>query len=483
MNVLFIYSTRSCRSPRTPLESLQDIHLGISYISAVLKAGGHSVRGMVLSSEWARKSEEMLDAAMAEFDPRVVCFTSVSSQYEFIHELARRIKARRPGAFLLIGGACVSLDPRAAIGGCFDALCVGEGEYPAAELVEALDAGRSPGGIANLWIKTPGGPVETNPTRPFLPDLDELPFPDRQMWEPWVHPGGKARQTLLVSRGCPFRCAYCSNHALRKLADGRYVRFRSPANIAAELTHLRQAYPEMREVYLQSETIAVDLDWVNELGDTLARFNRPPTEPLRLACNLRVNRSSLDARFFDALARANVRTVEIGLESGSERVRQQILRRTYTNREFLTAVDLARQHGMRVNLYNMVGLPTETPAEHLETVEMNRRVCPDRCYTSIFYPYPGTDLYAMCESQGLLKHHVATAWERSLATLDLPTFPQPQIQRAYDWFEFRVYRGRRSFLFRLRKLISRKMGSRGWLSTLFNRLLPLWHRLTQRGRA
>ncbi|MGO9202122.1 MAG: B12-binding domain-containing radical SAM protein [Limisphaerales bacterium] len=480
MNVLFVYSSRSCRSPRIPLESLQDIHLGISYISAVLRAGGHSIRSAVLSSEWARKSAEMLGALMDEFHPRLVCFTSVSSQYGFVHELARGIKARWPDTFLLVGGACVSLDPQAAIGDPFDALCVGEGEYPAAELVEALEAGRSPLGIANLWIKTPAGSVEANPTRPFLADLDQLPFPDRRMWEPWVRPGGKARHTLLVSRGCPFRCAYCSNHALCKLAEGRYVRFRSPANIVAEAAHLRRSYPEVREVYLQSETIALDLDWVGELGDRLAEFNRSLAEPLRFGCNLRVTRACLDERFFSAFARANVRTVEIGLESGSERVRQQILRRTYTNQEFLAAVDLARRHGMRVNLYNMVGLPTETPAEHLETVEMNRRVCPDQCYTSIFYPYPGTDLYTVCEAQGLLKHHLPTAWERSVATLDLPTFPRPEIQRAYDWFEFRVYRGRRSFLFRLRKLISCKMLSPGWLGALFNRLLPLWHRLRER---
>jgi radical SAM superfamily enzyme YgiQ (UPF0313 family) len=480
MNVLFVYSSQTCRSPRIPLDSLQDIHLGISYISAVLRAGGHSIRSAVLSSEWERKSAEVLGAVVAEFAPRLVCFTSVSSQYRFIHELARGIKARWPDTFLLIGGACVSLDPQAAIGDAFDALCVGEGEYPAAELVAALEAGRSPRGIANLWIKTPAGSVEANPTRPFLPDLDRLPFPDRQMWEPWVQPSGKAWQTLLVSRGCPFRCAYCSNHALCNLADGRYVRFRSPANIVAEVAGLRRSYPEMREVYLQSETIALDLDWVSELGDKLAGFNRSLPEPLQFACNLRVTQSCLDERFFSALARANVRTVEIGLESGSERVRQEILRRTYTNQEFLAAVEMARRHEMRVNVYNMIGLPTETPAEHLETVEMNRRVCPDRCNTGIFYPYPGTDLYAMCEAQGLLKHHVDTTWERCLATLDLPTFPRAEIQRAYDWFDFRVYQGRRSFLFRLRKLIRRKISSRGWLSTLFNRLLPLWHRLRQR---
>jgi radical SAM superfamily enzyme YgiQ (UPF0313 family) len=284
----------------------------------------------------------------------------------------------------------------------------------------------------------------------------------------------------LLSRGCPFGCAYCSNHALRKLADGPYVRFRSPANIVAEIAQLRRQYPETRDVYLQCETIAVDLDWVCELGDKLAEYLRTLPAPLRFACNLRVTRSCLQDRFFAALARGGVRTLEIGLESGSERVRCEILRRNYTNQEFLAAVDLARRHGMTVNLYNMVGLPTETPAEHEETVELNRRVCPERCYTSIFYPYPGTDLYALCQSQGLLRRHHATAFERSQATLDLPTFSRAQIQRAWYWFEFRAYRGRRPFLLRVRRLISRRIASQRWLRSAFNRLLPLWHWLRHR---
>jgi radical SAM superfamily enzyme YgiQ (UPF0313 family) len=300
------------------------------------------------------------------------------------------------------------------------------------------------------------------------------------MWEPWVQPGGKARHSLLVSRGCPFTCGYCSNHALRRLACGPYVRFRSPANIVAEAAALRAAYPETREVYLQSETIALDLDWVTELGERLAEFNGSLPEPWRFACNLRVSHACLDERFFRALARANVRCVEIGLESGSERVRREILRRNYSNDEFLAAVDLSRQHGMAVTVYNMIGLPTETLAEHLETVAMNRRARPDQSYTSIFYPYPGTDLHAFCQTHGLLKRHVPTAWERSVATLDLPTFSRAQIQRAYNWFDFRVYRGRRSWLFRLRRVVTNNMSTGGWRGWLWNRLLPLWHRLRER---
>ena len=79
----------------------------------------------------------------------------------------------------------MSLTPAEEMLEIFDALCIGEGEYPGLELVEQLSEGKSPSGIMNLWIKQADG-IEKNPTRPFLQDMDELPFPDREMWNPWT---------------------------------------------------------------------------------------------------------------------------------------------------------------------------------------------------------------------------------------------------------------------------------------------------------
>jgi anaerobic magnesium-protoporphyrin IX monomethyl ester cyclase len=110
----------------------------------------------------------------------------------------------------------------------------------------------------------------------------------------------------------------------------------------------------------------------------------------------------LNEEVFQALARANVRTLEIGLESGSEALPRETLRRHYSNDDFLQAVALARRHGMAVNVYNMIGLPGETLADRWQTVELNRRAGPDRSLTSIFFPYPGTDLHEICRRQGLL---------------------------------------------------------------------------------
>jgi radical SAM superfamily enzyme YgiQ (UPF0313 family) len=236
----------------------------------------------------------------------------------------------------------------------------------------------------------------------------------------------------------------------------------------------------MMDVYLQSETIAINLPWLDELAQKISAFNDELDEKISFGCNLRITRQLLTDRVFGALQRANVRTIEIGLESGSERLRCEVLRRHYSNEEFFQAVALARRHGMRVNVYNMIGLPGETLADYWQTVEVNHRACPDRSFTSIFFPYPGTDLYEICKAQGLLTETGDQTAERRCATLDYPTFPKAEIQRAFDWFEYRIYRGHRPFHVRLRKVLRNKASRHAWSHLLLTRLFPLWQAI--RGR-
>ena len=181
MRVLLVYSLRDARTLRRPLASLGDIHIGLSYISASLKARGHSTRLVVLSSERPARSLAMAEAAVSEFDPGLVAFTAVSTQYPFIRSVAARLKARWPERYQVIGGAHVSLRPEEPAQGPFDAWCVGEGDLAAAELADQLAAGQAPKGIPSLWIRNGDGSIERNPVRDFEPDLDRLPHLDREI--------------------------------------------------------------------------------------------------------------------------------------------------------------------------------------------------------------------------------------------------------------------------------------------------------------
>jgi radical SAM superfamily enzyme YgiQ (UPF0313 family) len=445
---------------------------GISYISSLLKKHGHNTRLVILSRVFYEKSKAIIDAYLKKFYPKLICLSTISSEYRFIKDMAQYIKNRYPDIFLLVGGAHISLNPGEALSGAFDAVCIGEGEYPTLELAGQLQKGVSPSGIPNLWIKR-GSEIEKNPTRPFLQDLDSLPFPDRDIWEEWIEEPLGARYVVLAGRGCPFVCSYCCNHALRKLARGAYIRLRSPDNILEEIKKVSDKYPSRKEIYIEVETIGLNMKWIEELCSKLERFNATLDQPLIFGGNLRITPNTKLESLFAMLQRANFKFINIGLESGSERIRREVLNRHYSNQDVINAVRVARQHGFKISLFNLFGVPGETIDDFKKTVEMNRICLPDRHFTSIFCPYPGTKLYTLCKEQNLLKgddYLDMKFIEKRNAILDLPGFPKKEIQKNYIWFNYHVYRGHKPIYKLLAHVLRAKLETSSRLNYLYRKL-------------
>ncbi len=472
MKVMFIYSTDDVQSVQTPLRSWSSIQFGISYISSMLKSHGHKTQLLVLGSNQLKVSTKLLITSIEEFVPRLVCFTAVYSQYAFIEKIARLIKSQWPDTYLIIGGPHATLKPDEVITGPFDSVCTGEGEFPTVELCNQLECQNEPHGIANLWIKSLNGSIEKNKPRDFLQDLDLLPFPDREMWKPWMKAQLDDDLAVLLGRGCPYDCTYCSNHALRKVAHGRYVRMRSPENILQEVSFLHENY-QYRRIYFEVETIALHKTWMIELCSQLATFNSTIHHLISYGCNFRISPQSMDENLFIALEQANFSRINIGLESGSERIRRDVLKRNYSNDDFLKVVSLARKNGLKIYIFNMIGLPGESLSDHKETVLLNRQCQPDRHNTGIFYPYPGTELYNTCIQQGLIQGTLDTQRERTQPIIELPSFTKTQIQSAHTWFNYHVYRGYKPLIKILILVIMVKLRSNPITNSLFRKIVQL----------
>ncbi len=447
MNVLFIHSEEDNYSQEKPIEGYERMQFGISYISSILKNAGHETRLVVP----CRDDESQVYEFIREFDPGLVCFTSVYTEYDFMSGLARRVKRSYPGLFLLVGGPHASLRPDECLEGAFDAACVGEGEYPTLELVEQLEAGKPPSGIPNMFIKR-GGEIERNAPRPFLEDLDSLPFPDRDMWLPWLA-NPISRPSVLAARGCPFQCTYCCNHALSRLAVGRYVRMRSPGNVYEEIREIKTRLPLLEEVYLEAETLGVNQEWTIELCSMLEQLNSEFEVPIAYGSNLRVTPNTDYQVLFAAFERSNFRFINIGLESGSERVRRDVLKRNYSNDDIIRAVSAAREHGLEVGIYNLIGLPGETTKDFRETVRVNRVCQPTWYLLSVFFPYPGTVLHDRCVELGLLDTPPDHGLERRRPVLNLPGFSKRQVGRRHLWSPLLFYGGHKP-LFEILWLVS-----------------------------
>lgn len=465
MKILFFYSRQDSQSVSKPLYDGAQIQFGISYISALLRQHGHLTDLLVCDRATPR---EVIDKTLHDLSPQLICFSTVYTEYDFIADIAAYIKKRYPHIFLLVGGAHPSLNPEDCLKDSFDGLCVGEGEYPVLELVEQLVSGSRPSGIRNLWIKN-NKRVEKNSTRPFLNNLDKLPFPDREMWRRWISNPDESCSVLL-GRGCPFQCSYCCNHALKKLAQGAYVRFRSPDNIVDEIKEIVMQNPAIKDFFLEVETIAFKESFVTELCLKLKIFNDTLTNSLSFATNMRVVPNVNFEPIFDSFRKSNFKYIIIGLESGSERVRSQILKRNYSNQDIIDVVTLARKYGLKVYFQNMVGIPGEEVSDFEETIKINRKCLPDRYFISIFFPYPGTNLYSLAKARGLIDGSVSVDMERCKAVLDLPGFSKKQIQKSYAWFDYHVYKGYKPLYKILARVLVSRMKENYYLNKLYRDL-------------
>jgi radical SAM superfamily enzyme YgiQ (UPF0313 family) len=302
--------------------------------------------------------------------------------------------------------------------------------------------------VENLWFRDRDtGEIHKNASAEFQGDLDNLPYMNRRIWDKWIEQPDQY-PSLLLGRGCPFKCTYCSNHAMAKLAEGRYVRFRSPENIIGELTNIRREYPGVERVYLEVETFGANRKASYAVFDALAEFNRTQEKPISFGVNLALTSSFMkdEARITELLSKAkaaNMTTINVGLESGSERMRKEVLiRPKYTNDELVKFCAAAREYDIRVIFFVLVGLPGETIADYMETVRVARESQPYTCYVSIFFPYLGTDLATLAIRMGLIEpESLSPKGERSSAQLDLEEFSSRRIRFEYIVFWWRVYRG------------------------------------------
>ena len=471
MKILFIFSTEAPLSIEKPIDAPAYIQYGISYISSFLKQFNHETKLLVLSRSFKNKNYNVIRKKIENFKPKIIGFYSVASQYKFISDVSKFIKLNYPEIFLIIGGPHVTLNPEKITNDNFDAICIGEGERPMLELANMLEKNKFPSNINNLWILK-NGMVEKNQMSPFYENLDSLPFPDRGMWEEYIdyNPDLKNNVTILLGRGCPYNCSYCCNHALSRITNGNFVRFRSPRKIIEELELIHEKYPLEKKIYLEIESFNVNIEWAIEVCNELEKYNKSLRTTLSFGLNIRISANDNFDILFKACRRANILNLNIGVESGSERVRKNILKRNYSNLDVMNTINSAKKYGLSYNFFIMIGLPGETIVDFKETIKICRIYQPIYIFLSIFYPYPGTDIYKLCKKMNFLQDKIdIKTEERIKPTLNLPGFSKKQIQRSYIWFNYNVYKGYKSRIKLILKAIMKLLKSNSFIILTFSK--------------
>jgi len=361
----------------TPCLDLRDDRLepplGLLYVATTVQAAGFAVRLVDLAAE----GRPDLDA-LVPTGARMYGFSTYSVNYLATLELARAIRRREPGALLVAGGPHATALPSEVLADGFDVVVTGEGELACLELARRLRAGERPAGL----IRGEGAP-----------DLDALPWPDYGLVNLSTYSrvlGGERCVSVLSSRGCPYPCSFCNSNIM---GAGRAMRYRSPADVVAEIQALRARHG-VRNFRFQDDIFTIHRARVLEMAAALAPLG------IHYRCFARVN--TLTPELADALARSGCVHVSFGVESGSPSIlAHHAMSKRQTPEQIRRALHTAKDAGIRSRIFLIVGFPGETDATVQETLDLVL-ACPwDEFSVYPLIAYPGTPLHDHPERYGI----------------------------------------------------------------------------------
>jgi len=409
---------------------------GLASIAAVLRGKGHTV---ALYHITAPVEREAFTARLRDEAPDVVGFTAVTRCFHWVKEYARWTKQTLKAPIICGGYHPNSFPEEVAQVEEIDVIAIGEGEETIAELCERTETGRSYDDLPGAWVRV-NGQIVRNPARLLVTDLDAMPLPDFDIFDFNRLVGtGIGSAIANPSRGCPFSCTYCINPRTRSLYANRkhYWRLRTPQRSIEYLEKLATAYPKLQVIHFCNDIFAPDIPWLEEFTTLYRRkIARPFT------CNHRVN--LITPELLRLLREAGCYQMFLGIESGNDRIRNQVLNRSLARETILRAFKQCREAGIHTVAYNMIGLPFEDKRAILDTIRLNAEARADHSLCPIFYPYPGTRLHEVSVEHGFAP---AVFDYREAVVLVQPTLSQSELFFTRYYFRLFVTLYRLAFRF------------------------------------
>lgn len=375
----------------------------MGYASAILKQKGYEVLFRDYQTE--RLSIEDLCKDFLDFNPSIIVLSITNSTIDQDIEIAHRLKSLKNDISIILKGA-LFFDPPEELFNLInlseiDYLIGGESEFSISEIVDCQKENNF-GGLSNIngifykdenhkWTKTDFSSWEV--------DIDSLPYPDREGMKNklYVRPDtGKPQATIVTSRGCPAACIYC----LTPKISGKIVRFRTPESILGEM---RECYFKhgISDFFFRSDTFTIDAKWVKELCDVINASDL--SGKIHWVANSRVKPLADDT--LKRMKEAGCWLVAFGFESGSQKS-LRLMKKGATVEDNLRAAKLAKEAGLEIFGFYLIGLPWESLADLEATKQHIYQIDADYIELHIAVPYLGTELHSMASDYGVIDETV-----------------------------------------------------------------------------
>ncbi len=392
------------------------IPLGLGYLAAVLEKNQYPVD--VIDCQALKLSYEELKIEISKRQPNIVGITSTTLTYKSALQTAKTAKQARPNCLTILGGPHATFWDENALQECpdLDIVVRKEGENTLLELVQRLEASKNFTDVLGTTCRE-NKKIIRNPDRPYIENLDELPFPAHHLF-PLQHfqKYGKIVFPLSTSRGCTFWCSFCS--AVRMF--GRRYRMRNPKNVVDELEFLTKKY-NAEQFTFYDDAFTVNQQRVQEICEEIQ--NRKLK--IKWDCETRVD--MVTRELLQQMKKAGCIAVWFGVEAGSQRVLDNV-GKGITLDKTKNAFKMAKDVGLMTIASTILGTPDETPETAWETVKFVEEIKPDDVGYYIATPYPGTPMYDYVREKGWLKIEDFDKYDTATPIFETPTLSMKELR-------------------------------------------------------
>lgn len=342
--------------------------------------------------------EKNLKSRLEDIKPDLIGISVLTTEHTWLIEISRQIKSNFPDIPIIVGGIHAILYPKAILQiPDIDYVCTGEGELTITNLCESIKKGAvDVRNIKGIGYHN-GNDITINTGESLLDNLSNH-FDDREIYyNQYPFFRNDELKQFIASRGCPYKCTFCFNEQLMDVykSKGKYVRMKEPEHFIREIQVVKES-AVMKSIFFADDLFTMNKPW-------LRRFLPLYKEKINIPymCTTRAN--LMDEEVACLLKDSGCHTVSFGIETGNEKIRKEILQKQITDKEIISCGNILKKNGIRIQTSNMFCLPGETLDDAFDTVRINIKINADFTYSTIFMPFPETNIAKYCIENGYLQ--------------------------------------------------------------------------------
>lgn len=369
--------------------------LGLMYLSGYAEQhSGHDIA--ILDCELDSLSYADINKEIKKQNPDIVGLTTTTFNLIDALKVVDIVKHNNPNTKVVMGGPHVNIFPEETLDlKGVDYIVLGEGEVTFTELTNAIDKKKNISKIQGIAYKQRGKIIRTK-SRPLISDLDQLPFPARQLTKYKRYYSLLAKRepitTMITSRGCPYKCIFCDRPHL-----GKIFRIRSAVNVVDEMEFCVNM--GIKEFLIYDDTFTINRKRVIDVCNEIMRRG------LKIGWDIRARVDTVDKESLYKLKKAGCERIHYGVEASNQHILDN-LRKDITLKQVGDAFRVTKKIGIETLAYFMIGSPGETRKTIIQTIKFAKKLKPDYVHYSVTSPFPGTDLYKLALQRGVIKEDV-----------------------------------------------------------------------------